>query len=86
MSLQDLVGGRFGGTSPTWAFIGVGNPLDGCHGPDLGEIQEMNVAFGGKGRDLGGPHLALTIPMICLWRLKRYLGGLDVTPGLGFRW
>jgi hypothetical protein len=26
MSLQDLVDGHFGGTSPTWAFIGVGIP------------------------------------------------------------
>jgi hypothetical protein len=51
LSLQDLVGGHFGGTSPTWAFIGARSPLVGCHGPDLGAVQERNIAFGGKGRD-----------------------------------
>jgi hypothetical protein len=38
----------------------------------------MNVSFGGKRRDLGGPHLALTSPMIFLWRLKRHFWRLDV--------
>jgi hypothetical protein len=52
----------------------------------LGKVHEMNVSFGGKGRDLGGPHLALASPMIFLWRLKRHFGGLDVTLGLGFWW
>jgi hypothetical protein len=62
-------------------------------GPSLGQeahrldaVEEMNVSFGGKGRNLGGPHLALASPTICLWRLKRHLGGLDVTLGLGFWW
>jgi hypothetical protein len=84
MSLQDLVGGSFGGTNPPWAFIRAGSPSVGFHGPDLGEIQKMNVSFGGKGRDLQGPHISLTIPAIFPWRLKRHLGGLDVTLGLGF--
>jgi hypothetical protein len=66
LSLQDLVDGHFGGTSPTWAFIGTGIPAVGCIGPDLGEIQEMSVSFGGKGRDLIESHLALAIPMIFL--------------------
>jgi hypothetical protein len=78
--LQDLVDGYFGGTSPAWAFIGVGIPLVGCHGPNLGAVHEMNISFGGKGRDLGGPHLALASPMIFLWRLKHHLEGLDHHP------
>ena len=86
LSLQDLIDGHFGGTSPAWAFIATGSPPVGCHGPDLGEILETNIAFVGKGRDLGGPHLALASPTIFLWRLKSHLEGLDVTLGLGFWW
>jgi hypothetical protein len=86
MSLHDLVSGGFGGISPACAFIGAGIPPVGCHSLDLGVVQERNISFGGKGRNLGGSYLALPSPTICLWRLKRHFGGLDVTLGLGFRW
>jgi hypothetical protein len=73
LSLQDLIGGHFGGTNPAWDFIGAGSPLVGCHGPNLGAVEEINISFGGKARDLGGCHLALASPMIFLWRLQRHL-------------
>jgi hypothetical protein len=86
MSWYDLVDGNFGGISPTWALIREGIPPVGCHGLDLAEVHEMNVSFGGKGRDLGGSHLALAIQTIFLWRLKHHFRGLDITLGLGFWW
>jgi hypothetical protein len=64
--LQDFIDGSFVGISPAWAFIGERIPPVGCHGIDFGEIHEMNITFGGKGIDLGGPHLTLTSPMIHL--------------------
>jgi hypothetical protein len=51
MSLQDLVDGRFGGTSPDWALIGAGSPQVGCHEPEIGSSQSLKISFGGKIRD-----------------------------------
>ena len=75
---KTLFDGQFGGTSPSWAFIGVGSPQVECHDPHFGSSHMMDVSFGGKRWHLGGWHPTFSSPTTFLWRPYTTLLWIDV--------